>query len=435
MKNKLFFTILLTVMVFKGEAQELSVDAMVRPRFEYRHGFQDVAPEDVEGSAFVSQRSALLVKYSDSKITTFLDLQGTSVWGDRPQLSTADDQGNGGFRVNRAWALLSLGGGWSTKVGRQFLSYDDQRILGALGWADQQRTHDAALIRYKNSSLKLDVGFAFNQNGISNFGNVFQPSGAGQPVFQYKSLQFLHLNNKFSESFSGSFLFLNNQFQALDGTGAAIDRFISRHTTGVYSKYKKGAFGLDGSFYYQFGDFTETVSIGAYQAMLNLTYKPGKTLFGIGAEILSGNDPDTADKTEAFFPLFGTNHKFNGFQDFFYVGRHANNGGLLDLNVKAVFKLGEKSTLLTKAHYFSGLEDAAFNGTPYEASSYGTSVDLVFTQKITSYAKLNIGYSQSFLNDDFANARAGGEADSIQNWGWVMLTVNPNLFKWNKSKE
>jgi len=435
MKNKLHLIILLITLVFNVNAQELSIDAMVRPRFEYRHGFQDVAPEDVEGSAFISQRSALLVKYSSTKINTFLDLQSTSIWGDRPQLSTADNQGNGGFRVNRAWAEVSFGGGWSTKVGRQFLSYDDQRILGALGWADQQRTHDAALLRYKNASLKLDAGFAFNQNGISNFGNVFQPSGPGLPLFQYKSMQFLHANNKFSDSFSGSFLFLNNQFQALDADGAAIDRFVSRHTTGIYSKYKKGAFGLDGSFYYQFGDFSETVSISGYQAMLNLTYKPGKTLFGAGVELLSGNDPDTADETEAFFPLFGTNHKFNGFQDFFYVGRHANNGGLLDLNAKAVFKLAAKSTLLTKVHFFSGLEDAAANGIAYESGAYGTSVDLVFTQKITPYAKLNVGYSQSFLDDDFADARAGGKADSMQNWGWVMLTVKPNLFKWKKPTE
>ena len=434
MKNNLQFAILLLAVIFQGNAQELSVDAMIRPRFEYRHGFQDVVPVDTEGSAFVSQRSALLIKYNDSKITTFLDLQSTSVWGDRPQLSTADNQGNGGFRVNRAWAELSLGKGWSTKVGRQFISYDDQRILGALGWADQQRTHDAVLLRYKNSSLKLDIGGAFNQNGINNFDNVFQPSGAGQPLFQYKGMFYTHINNKFNDAFSGSFLFINNSFQSLAADGTAIDRFVSRQTTGVYGIYKKGAFGWDGSFYYQFGDFTENVDISAYQAMLNFTYKPGKTLFGAGFEILSGNDASTGDRTEAFFPLFGTNHKFNGFQDFFFVGRHANNGGLLDLNAKAVFKLAEKSTLLTKVHYFSGLEDAAFNGIAYESGAYGTSVDLVLTQKITPYAKLNVGYSHSFLNDEFADARAGGTAADIQNWGWVMLTVNPNLFKWKKDQ-
>lgn len=429
-KSKLLIGAIAGLGLYSATAQELSIDAMIRPRFEYRHGFQDVVPDNAEGSSFVFQRSSLLVKYSDSKITTFLDLQDTSVWGDRAQLSTDDGSGSGrGFRVNRAWAQISLGNGWSTKVGRQFLSYDDQRILGALGWADQQRTHDAALIKYTKNGLKLDVGFAFNQNGPNNFNNIFTPSGGGQPLFQYKAMQFLHLNNKFSDAFSGSLLFMSNQFQNTDANGP-IEGVNSRQTTGIYGKYKEGKFGLDFSGYYQFGEIGSAgTEIQGFDIAANATYKAGSTLLGLGGEILSGNDLDTPEQ-EAFFPLFGTNHKFNGFQDFFFVGRHANREGLVDINAKAVFKTGEKSKLLTKVHYFStAAEGAVYDG------YIGTSVDLVYIQKINSYANVKVGYSQSFLDSDFADARAGGEADEIQNWGWVMLTVKPNLFKWKKNTE
>ena len=442
-KSNLLLGALLGLGITSALAQELSVDAMIRPRFEYRHGFQDVAPKDAEGSAFVSQRSSLLLKYSDAKITTFLDLQSTSVWGDRPQLSASDgsDWGSGapgtegrGFRVNQGWAEIKLGGGWATKVGRMVLSYDDQRILGGLGWAQQQRTHDAALIKYKAGTFKADVGFSFNQNGEGNFNNSYTAAGLGTGLFQYKTMQYLHLNNKFSDAFSGSFLFMNNAFETVAG-GVATSTTFSKQTTGVYGKYKKDAIGFDASFYYQFGEANETTDLSGYQAAFNFTYKPGATLFGAGIEILSGNDTDSTDENEAFFPLFGTNHKFNGFQDFFYVGRHANNGGLMDINAKAMFKLGEKSKLLTKVHMFSGMEDGAANGLAYDAGYYGTSVDLVYIQKITPYANLKVGYSQSFLDGDFADARAGGEADDLQNWGWMMLTVKPNLFKWKKEEK
>jgi len=436
-KANLFLSALLGLGLTSTIAQELSVDALIRPRFEYRHGFQDVAPEDIDGSAFVSQRSSLLLKYSDEKITTFLDLQGTSIWGDRPQLSTDDGSSAGqGFRVNQGWAQIKLGNnGWSTKVGRMVLSYDDQRILGGLGWADQQRTHDAALIKYAKEGFKMDIGFSFNQNGITNFNTVFTAGTTGQTLFQYKAMQYAHLNNKFSDAFSASFLFINNQFQdVVDGVG--VDGTSSRQTTGIYGKYKKDAFGFDFSGYYQFGEIVSGTDISAYDVAANFTYKPGSTLFGAGIEILSGNDTDSGEQ-EAFFPLYGTNHKFNGFQDLFYVGRHANDGGLMDINAKAVFKLCDKSSLLTKFHYFSGMEDQA----AYDSGYYGTSIDLVFTQKITPYAKLNVGYSQSFLDDDFANARASRgsdvplEADSNQNWMWVMLTIKPNIFKWKKEPE
>jgi len=431
-RSKLLIGALAGLGFFSVAAQELSIDAMIRPRFEYRHGFQDVVPKDAEGSAFVSQRSSLLLKYSDAKITTFLDLQDTSIWGDREQLSTDDGSINGrGFRVNRAWAQIGLGNGWATKVGRQFLSYDDQRILGALGWADQQRTHDAALLKYSKANLKLDLGFAFNQKGITNAGNSFLATGLGTGLFRYKAMQFAHLSGKLSEGWNGSFLFMNNTFETVAG-GAATQTTFSKQTAGVFSKYKGDGYGLTGSFYYQFGEFNEAVDIDAIQASLAVNFKAGSTPITIGGEYLSGNDPDTPEQ-EAFFPLFGTNHKFNGFQDFFYVGRHANRNGLIDLNAKAVFKLSEKAKLLTKAHYFSTATEKLANA-PYEGY-LGTSIDLVYIRKITSYANVKVGYSQSFLDSEFADARAGGEADDVQNWGWVMLTVKPNLFKWKKPAE
>lgn len=423
-KSNLFLGALLGLGLANATAQEFSVDGMIRPRFEGRHGFQDVVPEGTEGSVFVSQRSSLLLKYSDEKITTFLDLQSTNFWGDKDQLSST---GGDRFTVNQAWAQIALGNGWATKVGRMQVAYDDQRIIGGLGWADQQRTHDLAMLKYSKEGFKMDIGFAFNQDDADNFDNFYDSTG----LFQYKSMQYAHLNNKFSDSFSGSFLFINNYFADTAGGPGT----YAKQTTGVYGKYKKDAFGFDFSGYYQFGEQSSTQDISAYNVAANASYKTGSTLLGAGVEILSGDDGDS-DEQEAFFPLYGTNHKFNGFMDLFYVGRHANTAGLVDLNTKAVFKTGEKSSLLAKLHYFSTASDVAFDG------YLGTELDLVYTHKITPYAKINVGYSHAFLDSTFADSRANFgrdltvldplEADSLQNWGWVMLTVNPNFFKWKK---
>lgn len=433
-KSKLLIGAIAGLGLYSATAQELSIDAMIRPRFEYRHGFQDVIQDGAEPAAFVSQRSSLITKYSDSKITVLLDLQDVSVWGDRPQLSANDDPGNQtGFGVNRAWAQIGLGKGWATKVGRQFLSYDDQRIFGALGWQQQQRTHDAALLRYSKEGYKLDIGFAFNQetDGGNNTNTLFSNRGLGAPIFQYKAMQFLHASKKW-DNFKGSFLFINNAFQNDPTTGDPTPGTTQRQTTGVYGDYSKNKFGFTFSSYYQFGEFGAN-DLSAFQGMVFGSYKPGSGAFkllGLGAEILSGNDNGAPSNgtNNAFFPLFGTNHKFNGFQDFFFVGRHANNVGLIDVSAKAVLKTGAKSKLVGFAHYFSAAADTADDFDSY----LGTSIDLVYIKGITPYANIKVGYSHSFLADDFANSRANNNPSDTQNWGWVMLTVNPNLFKWKK---
>jgi len=424
MKNKFTLIALFLISIASSIAQELSIDAEIRPRFEYRHGFQDPAAKDAEPSAFVSQRSAVTFKFTDTKVNAFLSLQDVSVWGDRPQLERADGSS---FRVQQAWAKLGFGSGWGVKLGRQQLSYDDQRILGGLAWAQQARTHDAALLQYGSTNFKMDIGFAFNQNSEGNIGNIYEASGAGTPVFQYKSMQYLHLNRKW-DTFSGSFLFMNNGFQGTITDTNTSPKVMQRQTTGVHLKYKEGGFGLSTNFYYQFGAFDETLDVAGYLGAIDLTYKPGKTLFGLGFETLSGNDVDTTDKTEAFFPLFGTNHKFNGFMDYFYVGRHANNVGLNDFNAKIVFKTGKKSSLLVKGHYFTAAKKV--NGVDENLAS---EIDLVFAQKLNAYSKLNIGYSQAFVSDDFTLSRiAGTETAATNNWGWIMLTIKPNLLKWKK---
>ncbi|WFO15117.1 hypothetical protein M601_014730 [Cellulophaga baltica 4] len=162
---------------------------------------------------------------------------------------------------------------------------------------------------------------------------------------------------------------------------------------------------------------------GAYLASLDASLKASdKVTLGAGVEIISGNDGD-AGETGAFFPLYGTNHKFNGFMDYFYVGNHANSIGLLDVHVSAKFQLNETSSLMVKALNFSGEQELASG-----EKSLGTEIDLVFAKKFKGYG-LAIGYSQMFASDGMyelkgitEDAAAGG-----QNWAWVMLTIKPKF--------
>ncbi len=423
MKFKVPFIALLLLITMSTYAQ-LKIDAEFRPRAEYRHGFGKLIPENVEPGFGISTRARLNTSFKTDTYKFYLSFQDVFVWGENRQILPNDQ--NNSFAIFQAWAEINLGKNWSTKLGRQVLSYDDQRILGGLDWAQQGRNHDAALIKHKKGRFALDFALAFNQDyshptGFVSENNVYNTSG----FFSYKTMQMLHLKQVW-DNFSGSLLLMNNGFQ---NDAAGLNDVANLQTIGTYIKYNKDAFSLAANAYLQTGEAIYGTSYkdvkGAYLLGLDLSYKASdKVGLGAGLEIISGNDETNVANTGAFFPLYGTNHKFNGFMDYFYVGNHANSIGLFDIHASANFKLNEKSSLLVKVLNFSGDQDL-----PSGENALGTEIDLVYKKKFNGYA-LVAGYSHLFAADGMYQLKGVAEnvAADNQNWAWVMLVIKPTLF-------
>jgi len=408
------------VLLVQFAQAQFTLSGEFRPRAEFRNGFGNLIAEDTDAAFGISTRARLNAGYKTDAYNFYLSLQDVLVWGDQRQIQPWDL--NNSFAVFEAWAEIKLAPGFSTKLGRQVLSYDDQRILGGLGWAQQARNHDAALFRYKtDTNFKLDVALAFNQSttnptGFASVGTDYTITGANT----YKTMQMLHLNKKW-DAFGLSLLVMNNGYQAYDLLTGEADGTNDIQTFGTHLTYKSGAFGAAGNFYYQTAEDVD----GAYEASLDLTYKTSdKLTLGIGGEILSG----AGDSTSAFNPLFGTNHKFNGFMDYFYVGNHGGNIGLIDLHAMAKIKTGPKSGLLIKALNFSGAEEL-----PSGETQLGTEVDLVFTQKFKGYA-LKLGYSQMFASEGMEELKSVADPKGTQNWAWAMLIIKPKFFSTAKKE-
>lgn len=419
LKNNRLLSLLTFLIAIYSTAQELQIDADLRARFEYRHGFNDLFPDGAHPAAFVYQRTRLNIGYRAEKLHLFMAVQDVSIWGDTRQILAID--GNDSFSLFQAWTELQLGDNWSTKVGRQIISYDDERIFGGLDWAMQGRFHDAALLKFKKDGIMVDIGGAFSQEQERNEGNGFTIQG----FFTYKTMQYTYLKKSWENS-TLSFLFLNTGFQNFtEADNPVPDGVTYRQTTGSHFKFPFQEVSITGSAYYQFGKANTSVDLGAYQISLEGTYRPKKVLYGLGIEMLSGTDQAGNFKNRSFFPLYGTNHKFNGFMDYFYVGNHANNVGLNDLYAKTVIPTGDESTLLIKGHYFTAnaalLDDAD--------NHLGTEIDLVFTKQLMPYVSLNLGYSHMFATTSMGLVKNNRPNDNTNNWGWVQLIVNPNLFE------
>ena len=396
---------------------QFTLDGEFRPRAEYRNGFGSIIPDAADAGFGISTRARLNAGFSTETYKFYLSLQDVMVWGENRQISPFDQ--NNSFAIFEAWADVNLGLGFSTKLGRQVISYDDQRIFGGLDWAQQGRNHDAGLLQYKKDKFMFDLGLAFSQDysdptGFRSVGTGYNTTG----FFTYKTMQYLYLKQTW-EQFSGSLLLLNNGFQKFETDGITPDGVNSLQTLGTHLDYKAGSLGIAANAFIQTGDQVKS----AYLLGLDFSYKISpKVGLGAGIEMISGNDRTTA-KSEAFFPLYGTNHKFNGFMDYFYVGNHTNSIGLFDVHLSANFTLSESSSLAVTALNFSG-QEALLSG----EKSLGTEIDLVYSKKFKGY-NLALGYSQMFAADGMYELKGITKANAadIQNWAWAMLVIKPKF--------
>ena len=88
-----------------------------------------------------------------------VSVQNIRVWGDVSTLAS-DDQA---MALHEAWAEAILSEKFSMKLGRQEIDYDDSRIFGNVGWAQQARSHDAFLFKITpNENQRVDVGIAYD---------------------------------------------------------------------------------------------------------------------------------------------------------------------------------------------------------------------------------------------------------------------------------
>ena len=411
MKVSKFLSVLLLLVASISYAQ-LTINAELRPRAEYRHGFKTLFPNNEDAALFVSQRTRLTTKYSIEKLNFFVSFQDVRVWGDVPQLNVADANG---LSIHEAWGEILLDANFSLKLGRQELIYDDSRIFGNVGWAQQARSHDMALLKYIEDDFRIDIGLAFNQSKENITGTDLTTPNT------YKALQYAWLHKDW-DNFSGSLLFLNNGMQTPIGLKYS-------QTLGTHLKTKVDDFNFIANLYYQFGDDAANRDINAYLLGLETIYKASDaTKFGLGVELQSGNSYTTeVEKNNAFTPFYGTNHKFNGLMDYFYVGNHINSVGLLDIYGKAIFKLNDKSNLTGVLHNFSTAEDINAS----TSKQLGTELDLVYDYKFTKEIGFKAGYSHMFASEGMEVLKANSDGNT-NNWGWVMVTVKPTLFSTKK---
>ncbi|GAA4832492.1 alginate export family protein [Algivirga pacifica] len=419
--------ILFPLLIF---AQEFRLDADYRARYEHRRGWGTLRPDADENDAaanFISQRARLIAYYkSKSERLDFkMAIQDVRTWGATPQLGVV----GANLALHEAWAAVHLDSNSFLRVGRQELNFDDSRFLGNVDWIMPARAHDAIMFQHKSSFL-LQLGAAVHTNRETLFREPYT-------VSNYKAMQFIRFKQEF-DFFNLMVLFFNNgqEIAPANPSRSELETVYSQ-TYGIRSEFRLGLVDLDVNFYLQGGKDATNTKIRAFNLRPEGRINVDDNLKIVaGFEWLSGTDTEfgllgggqgirAEDKNYSYSPFYGTNHKFNGYMDYFYVGNHFNNVGLQDyyggVNIKV-----DKTSYYGRVHFFGSWADMIQQG--QEIDHYlGIEIDLTAKYTLNEWINFQGGVS-TMIADENMETLKGGDAGKFNYWGWAMLIVKPNLF-------
>lgn len=338
----------------------------------------------------------------------------------------------------------------SVKVGRQELSYGDERVIGAFAWNNNGRVFDAAKLRWQNAWFAADV---FTGRVVIPLDNAFNVAN------DYDWFSGIYATSTQIPKHSLDVYFLSRN--SAPGAATAVPfpqtpqpgaRDI--YTLGVRLKSKPGDLGrwdylLEAM--EQFGNFKDTRAGAPTQRLDHQAYalaaQGGYTFteswstprLALEYAYGSGDNNPQDGKHGTFENLFPTNHKFYGYADYFSLQN------LHDVRPMLTLKPTPRVSLALEGHLFwlANTSDSLYTvggaprggvtttpGTGYGinptyGSFVGSELDFIAGYALTRYAQVEAGYAHFFHGGYISqslSAPSRGASDS--DWGYLQLTVN-----------
>ena len=397
---------------------------------EMRLGGLDAADVEVNADEdkayFLMERTRLSVDYQRPGLETKVVAQHKGIWGQK---------GQGSMNLYEAWVKLNTRSGLFAQIGRQALSYDDERIIGPNDWAMASLSHDVLRMGYEGHGHKAHVILAYNQNAENTYGGTFYTDGA-QP---YKTMHTVWYHYDLPKiPLGASLLFMNIGMQGgkQDGKEGYAPRTQYQQLVGGYLSYQPKNLKAEASCYIQKGRNEDNGKIDAWMASVKASYQlnPQLSLFA-GYDYLSGDDylsmrnngslgTPRHEVYKGFNTVYGSHHKFYGMMDFFYVKTYLDEftPGLQNLYAGAAYSPVKNLNLKMTYHYLATATDLK----DYD-KKLGHDIDFEASYQIMKDVRLSAGYSYMTGTETMQQLKLADDNNSLR-WGWFSLIVSPRLF-------
>ena len=428
---KWFCMVLALLFSFGSKAQEadneFSLDAQLVTRGELRvGGFHADSLDKERVSHFALGKYRITADYKRSWLEVKLSPQYSGVWG----------QASAGLNLYEGWAKMQSQKGLFVKIGRQELTYDDERIIGNDDWTMTAPTHDVLKLGYDGESHKVHLLAAYNQNAENiDSGNSYY-SGGLQP---YKTMQTLwyHYDTP-KKMFGVSLMGMNIGMQSVQENEPQTNYY--QQLVGTYMTFRPKHWSLEGAFYYQLGKEEHGMPIDAFMASVKLNVEPSEKFNLLaGYDYLSGDKyfnirPEGHfglvfhDKVRGFNAIFGSHHEFYGAMDFFYLDNYVGGftPGLQNLYIGGNVKPVKGLNLNAAYHYYA----IATNLDYLDSKTLGHEVDFSASYAFNKAVSISIGYTYMRGSETMVQLQQIQQVTEQRqlHWAWVMLAVKPTLF-------
>lgn len=418
-KHVLLLLFGLCFLTFTTEAQEnfFKLSCQYRLRPELRRGYRTLAADNAVSAIFIGQRARLAFEYKQNFVHINFSITDGRTWGEE----TPQTKGINGLQVNEVWLELTNKKGFAMKMGRQELTYDDQRLLGNLDWGNLSKSHDALVLKYDNKvkKLNLHVGAAFNQTGEPYFKTTYT-------VKNYKFLSFVWVNKTFEKAHSSlSFIAIGHGLTSIDTTSPTMKTSMTFGPVFTYSnKGWKGSIGA----YLQEGKNESNKQVNAFMVNAYAELHKKIVLFGLGFDFISGsNDQTKATQSQCFNTLYGSNHKFYGYMDYFLsMPTDTKQRGLMDTYLKLALGPFKNFTPMLDVHYFA-LANSYTSATQSIKKGLGVETDFILEYKPKPFMNVQLCYSNMMATKSMEWLK-GGSRDTHSGYLYFILKVSPTLF-------
>lgn len=409
----------------KDTTRHVYADLQLLTQGEIRDGGLPVAANgSMDRAAFLLGRNRLVVGYERPHLQIKTIFQHIGVWG---------QAGKGTFNVQEAWAKLSTNWGLFAQLGRQTLSYDDERILGPNDWAMAGITHDVLRAGYEGHGHKFHTALAWNQNAENtDNGSTFYSGGA----LPYKTMILGWYHYDLPVAPVGvSLLALNVGMQ---GGALGKDEHIEwQHIMGGYLKFKPEKWSLEGSYYRQFGRNEKGAVLDAWMASGKATFTPSKVLgFVAGYDFLSGDNTFAVpqgsmigliqhDVLRGFSSIYGSHHAFYGAMDFFYVRTFVNgfSPGLQNAYVGTQVQPFKNVSAGLTYHYLAIAAKLQGIG-----ATLGHELEVEASWRFLKDVSLSFGLSYMVGTKNMQLLKRASQ-DGRLFWTWLSLHATPRIFE------
>jgi hypothetical protein len=396
---------------------QFKIDAQLRDRFEFRDGYQKILPSTAQPAYLISQRTRLSFYYETDNLKVKITPQDVRFWGDEQIASSTGVFGDqASLELFEGYAEFRAASNTWISIGRQQLVYDNERMLATRNWNQQGIAYDAVVLKFRFGEWNLHAAGSWNTLVELSSENLYDAD-------RIKSLNFIWLNRKFSESFQASLMHIASGVTETDTTNT----INFRQTTGIYAAYKKDNLKLWSDLHYQYGENRAGTPVSAILAGADASYRIGKFTPGVGFEYLSGNSKAGSELTtdNLFDILYGARHRYLGLMDYFRnIPQHTSGGGIADYYFYLNLEISKKINIVNTGHYF---RLAQLNPTTPGDRNLGFENDLILKYKFSDWGQLEGGYLFLLPTESLKTIQNIPD-DRFAEFAYLQLTLTPVLF-------